>query len=286
MVELDFDTPSNGGKYEGFIYDLDDREYRRAEGISQSAIKLLCTEPWKYFNRVETPTTPAMIEGTLMHLLFSEPHRLNDKFLILDDMKLSKRPVIQEEIGDRIPFARGDFNRVQDCVGYVKQKLKDRFDCDLDLMDGEVSFFGEYNGLPAKARADKITKDRKAVFDFKKCRSADPKDFLNIACNLHYGIQEVFYRELMGLDDFVWIAIETMPVKVNGADEFIFGLFRASEIMRDISKQDIKNAYRVLENSEKFKEVAYMDEFFSNSLEDGLNVVRELVPPLWRQKNL
>lgn len=288
MLELDFGstTPKSSEPYKGFVYDLDDKEYRRAEGISQSAIKTLCTEPWKYFNKVEIPKTPAMIEGTLMHLLFSEPHKLNEKFFILDDMKLAKRLVVEAEIGDRIPFSRGDFNRVQDCVGYVKQKIKERFDCDLDLMDGEVSFFGEYNGLPAKARADKITKDRKAVFDFKKCRSAHPKEFLNTACNLDYGIQEVFYRELMGLDDFVWIAIETMPVKVNGADEFMFGLFRASEIMRDIAKQDIKNAYKVLENPEKFKEVAYMDEFFSNSLEDGLNVVRELVPPLWRQKNL
>lgn len=183
-------------------------------------------------------------------------------------------------------FSRGNFNRVQDCVGYVKQKLKERFDCDLDLMFGEVSYFGEYNGLPAKARADKMTKDRKAVFDFKKCKSAHPKEFLKTACNLDYGIQEVFYRELMGLDDFVWIAIETEPIKVNGSDAFMFGLFRASEVMREIAKQDIKNAYTVLANPEKFREVAYLDEYFSNSLADGLNVVRELVPPLWRQKNI
>ena len=285
MVELDFGD-SMEKKFEGFVYDLDDREYRKVEAISQSSIKTLITEPWRYFNKCYTPATADMIEGTLMHLLFSEPHKLNEKFFIIDDVRLANRPIIQEEVGDRIVFSTGNFNRVNDCVGYVKQKLKERFNCDLDKMKGEVSYFGEYNGLPAKARADKITENCKAVFDFKKCRSARPKDFLNTACNLDYGIQDVFYRELMGLQDFVWIAIETEPVKVNGDDVFIFGLFRSSERMREIAKSDIQNAFKVLKDPKTFSEVAYLDEFIENSFEEGLNVVRELEPPLWKTKKL
>lgn len=281
MLELNFDSPSK--KLEGFVYGLDDKEYRKAKGISQSSIKTLITEPFKYFNKVEESSSEAMIEGTLLHLLFSEPEKLYEKFFISDSKGIEKRDILKDEIAGRIPYPIDKLKRLQDCVEYVKLKMIERYGCDLDAMDGEVSYFGEFNGLPAKARADKITDDRKAVFDFKKCKSSKPKEFLNTACNLHYGIQEYFYRELMGLEDFVWIAIETEPLRVNGNEVFMFRLFRASELMREQSKRDIDRAYEVLKKKDIFKEPIYPDEFIENSLESGLHTICELVPPLWKQ---
>lgn len=286
MLDLDFSDQDSQTppRFEGFVFDLDEEIYRKAEGISQSNLKTLITEPFKYFNKVESSPTKDMVEGTLLHLLLCEPQNLEKKFFIIDDLKMAKRPIIQEEIGNRIAYSRGDFNRIEDCVGYIKRKMLERFGCDLDDLYGEVSYFGEYRGYRVKGRADKLTKNLKGALDFKKSKSADPSEFLKTAINLNYGIQDYFYREIMQLQDFKFVAIETEPIKVNGNDVFLFSVFESSELMLEQAGIDVDYAFTALECREKLSEPAYIGESIADAIENGVDVVHTLTPPLWRMK--
>lgn len=267
-------------KLEGFVEGLDERVYRSAEGISQSDIKTLITEPYKYFNQIVSEPSESMIEGTLLHLLLCEPHKLNDKFFITDCARVTKE--IKEEAGDRIIYKDKDLAILKECVDSLKYNMQTHLGIDLDKMDSEVSYFGEYEGHKAKGRADKITKDRKTIFDFKKTRCASHKEFTRQACSLNYGIQEVFYRELMGANNFGWIAIETKPMlDKNGKHHFMFGCFEASESLREHSKRLIERGFAVLEKRDEFDKPFYPSEFIKDDLEFGASLVKDIVPPLW-----
>lgn len=264
----------------GFVENLDDVEYRKSEGISQSDIKTLVTEPFKYFNQIITEPTDSMIEGTLLHLLICEPHKLNEKFFITDAPRITKE--IKDEACDRLIYKEKDLSILKECADSLKYWTNELFGIKLDDFDSEVSYFGEYQGRKAKGRADKISKDRKTIFDIKKCASAKHRDFTQQACKLMYGVQEVFYRELMGAETFGWIAVETKPLKdKNGKHHFMFGFFEASESMKEWSKRVIEEAFSILDNPKEWNKPIYPSETIKNDLDFGIQAVKEIVPPLW-----
>ena len=110
MLELDF-SENTAPRYEGFVYGLDDEIYRSQEGISQSDIKRLISEPFKFFNGIKDEPSPAMVEGTLLHLLLSEPQKLNDKFFITDTERITS--AIKEEAEGRLIYKQKDLQILQ-----------------------------------------------------------------------------------------------------------------------------------------------------------------------------
>lgn len=268
-------------KLEGFVKDLDDVEYRKIDAISQSDIKKLTTEPFKFFNKIVDEPSPAMVEGTLLHILLNEPHKLHSKFFITDAERITKD--IKEEAGERLIYKQKDLQILQDCAGYVKNFLLNGVGIDIDKMDGEVSYFGEYEEFKAKGRADKITTDRRAVIDFKKCANASPKSFTSQAVNLKYGIQDVFYRELMGIEEFWWVAIETKPLKdIFGKHHFMMGIYKSSELMREQGKKLIDFGLNTLrKGKDQYINPLYPSENIQDDIDFGVDLVREVKPALW-----
>lgn len=280
IKELRAKANSQAPKYEGFVCGLDDEIYRSQEGISQSDIKTLITEPFKFFNGIKDEPSPAMIEGTLLHLLLSEPQKLNEKFFITDAERITS--AIKEEAEGKLIYKKKDLQILQDCAGYVKSFLVQNVGIDIDKMDGEVSYFGEYEGIKAKGRADKITTDRRAIIDFKKCANASQKEFTRQATNLKYGIQDVFYRELMGVEEFLWVAIETKPLKDKmGKHHFMIGVYKSSELMLEQGKKLIDLGLGILKNPKNFDLPIYPSENIQNDLDFGKSIIKELTPPLW-----
>lgn len=280
IKELRAKANSQAPKYEGFVCGLDDEIYRSQEGISQSDIKRLISEPFKFFNGIKDEPSPAMIEGTLLHLLLSEPQKLNEKFFITDAERITS--AIKEEAEGKLIYKKKDLQILQDCAGYVKSFLIQNLGIDIDKMDGEVSYFGEYEGIKAKGRADKITTDRRAIIDFKKCANASQKEFTRQATNLKYGIQDVFYRELMGVEEFLWVAIETKPLKDKmGKHHFMIGVYKSSELMLEQGKKLIDLGLGILKNPKNFDLPIYPSENIQNDLDFGKSIIKELTPPLW-----
>lgn len=281
MLELDF-SENTAPLYEGFVEGLSEKEYRDYDAISQSDIKTLITEPFRYFNQIELKQTESMIEGTLMHLLFSAPHLVSEQFFITNEKKSER---VKEEANGRHIIKEDKYQNLVACVDYTKEFMLKYHQIDLDAMDSEVSFFGKYNGFNAKGRADKITDNRRAVFDFKKCASAKHRDFIKTVCDLHYGIQEVFYRELMGLEKFEWIAIETTPlVNKMGKHFYMIDRFETTPDLVDVSKRLIDLAFEILESPElcqKYSAPIYPSEFIVNDVKNGIEMIKKIEPPMW-----
>lgn len=275
MLELDFDTPSNRG--DGFVYNMDSRDYRKSEGICSSDLKKLITSPFEYFRGVYKDPTPAMVEGTLLHLLLCEPHKFDDQFSIFEGVK---KPSIYDAEG-RYLIGRRAFEEIQEASDYIKTALLEYDGIDLDAMDSEVSYFGEFRGHKAKSRIDKLTKDKKIIIDIKKTKSADSLSFTRQACDLHYTIQEIFYREIINADAFYWLAIETTPITDrSGKKHYRYNLFQSSDALREKGERLIETAFKVLENREIFDKPMHPSEFLIDDLE-GLQKIKTINPPLW-----
>jgi hypothetical protein len=76
----------------------------------------------------------------------------------------------------------------------------------------EVSLFAEWDGVPVRARFDKLTDDN-LIVDLKKTVSAKPRDFIRQICYLGYAIQCAFYLRMLGdsANGFAFIAQESNP---------------------------------------------------------------------------
>lgn len=76
----------------------------------------------------------------------------------------------------------------------------------------EVSLFDVWNGVPVRARFDKLTDDN-LIIDLKKTVSAKPRDFIRQICYLGYAIQAAFYSRMLGdaANGFCFIAQEEKP---------------------------------------------------------------------------
>lgn len=278
MLELDFSQAPQIP--EGFVMGMSEKDYRAVDAISQSNLKTLITEPFKYFNKIEMEQTESMIEGTLLHLLFSAPHSVEEQFFITEAKKITDS--VKMEANGKPIVKKEKYQTLLDCVDYTKEFMLKYHQIDLDLMDSEVSYFGKYNGHNAKGRADKITDDRRGIFDFKKTKSAKPRDFIKTACDLHYGIQEVFYRELMGVEKFEWIAIETTPMKnAMGKSFFMIDRFESTPQLMEASKVLIETAFEILEKPEVYSQPIYPDEFIRNEVALGRDKIKKIVPPMW-----
>lgn len=76
----------------------------------------------------------------------------------------------------------------------------------------ELSLYDEWDGVPVRARFDKLTDDD-VIIDLKKTTSAKPRDFIRQICYLGYVIQAAFYLRMLGdrANGFAFIAQEATP---------------------------------------------------------------------------
>lgn len=276
MLELDFglETPQSEV---GFVYGMKQDEYRAVEALCSSDLKKLYDSPFEYFRGVKSEPTPAMIEGTLIHCLICEPHLFNQDFAVFDSYR---KPAVCDENG-RLFIKNEIYENLLACAEYVRASLLKYEGIDLEAMDSEVSYFGEWRGRKVKARADKLTKDKRGCFDIKKTKSAKSDDFTKQVCNLNYAIQYVFYKEVLGLDEFYWLAVETTPiVDGSGVSHYRYNLFKASQELEDKGKRMIDIALNVLEHREIFDRPMHPSEFVCDDLE-GFQLVKMIRPPLW-----
>lgn len=256
MLELDFsnDTP----KYEGYVYNLEHKVYRQQEEfLSATDLKALLENPLKYFCKQEKEKTASMIEGSLLHCLLGEPERLYLDFEILNTESISKKQKEDYKDCEKDLITHKTLDRVSECANYIKNELKSRYGLDLDMMDSEVSYFGEYDykgkKIKGKCRFDKLSKNRKISIDFKKTESALPENFVRQMAELNYPIQDYWYSALTGVQ-FIFLAIDTKPFfsRDLGKNIFQFSLIENDLYTKEKSKDFIDVALSRYINRDAF----------------------------------
>lgn len=221
------------------------KTYLANDSLSSSDLKNMAKSTMHFLYGRETEKEPsfAMIEGSLIHTLILEPHRVAKDFVILD---MSKRPENTKTMGAKANKEwMAEIKEAADKEGQLLVKDKTLENCEnvayavsrnkiaMELLKdtySEQSFYTtlDYWGtnIPLKIRPDAIKKAGKGniMISIKTTKDASPSKFSAQAHNLLYNLSDAMYlrvlKQVTGIDfELYTIAIEkTAPYMVQVYD--------------------------------------------------------------------
>lgn len=223
--------------------------YHGCDGVSNSKLKLYLECPAKYKARYITGEAPqketkAFDLGKAAHCLILEPELFHSEFVRQpDDIKVRRGKKWDEfkAAHEGMVVLTGDdweaCQRIRDSV--------ERSHFGAKLLNGgkaEVSYFkrDEETGLVIKCRADYLLGD--LLVDVKTAVSAHPDEFSRKAKQLGYHLQDAIYRDIAGLDEFAFLAVEKEPPYVVtapilfDADARRLGLLKYRRALNDLAE--------------------------------------------------
>lgn len=202
------------------LFELPDRDYREAEGVSHSALKHIAVSPLHYKYHRETPQeqTPAMLIGTLFHLALFEPNKFREGVshaVKPEGMSFATKDGKAWRDIQKAPIISADDNAA---INGMVASMRANVAAAAYLANGkaEVSLFAqdEKTGLQLKGRCDWLWRDRPVMLDGKTCESA--ADFEREGAARRYFQQAAYYIDLASENDvqieaFVFLVAEKQP---------------------------------------------------------------------------
>ena len=73
----------------------------------------------------------------------------------------------------------------------------------------ELSHYGKHEGLDVRVRPDCLNKVQGIISDVKTCQDNSPMAFKRDVYKYAYHLQAAFYMDMIGVDEFRFIAVET-----------------------------------------------------------------------------
>lgn len=216
---------------EGIYFDLSDQEYREAEGISQSELKLFgeAATPLHYISTPKKEPTKDMEFGTLVHSAVLKPKSFPSSYHLQPETYPAKvkGETVQKKWNygadycnewlashsDRQVVTNDELER----AAKIRESLLklEEFSSALAMGKTEVSFFrkDKETGLMLKCRVDLIVTDDSNhtwLFDLKKVQSgcATIDEFSKSCWNYGYDIQAASYLEITGASKFVFVPFD------------------------------------------------------------------------------
>lgn len=223
------------------VSDMPLAEYLAVDALSSTCLKLLARSPWHYANRVEQPSTPARLRGTLAHCALLEPDAMGERYAVVPD-GAPRRPTrsqwqaknpsadsraamdwwtqFEEDNAGRELISVADYALCQDQLAAVAREPE--LAGLLREGSGEVSIFwtDKETGIYCKARPDWLPPLNDASItplDLKTCADESPSGFGRAAARLRYDLQVAHYtagiEAATGLkvDKFVLGAVSSKP---------------------------------------------------------------------------
>jgi len=189
-------------------HDMPDAEYRALPGLSQSALKALARSPAHFREAQDHPIEPteAMQLGRIIHHLALTPGIAPFWSVRPEGMDgRTKEGKAWAEANAGSVIIKPD--AAMRCTGTVAAVLS--HPAWPGGGDAEVSITGELDGVQVKGRLDLLAGS--TVCDIKTTQDARPEAFQRTFYTLKYHVQAAFYCDLAGVEDFVFVAVETEP---------------------------------------------------------------------------
>jgi exodeoxyribonuclease VIII len=202
-----------------------DRDYRRRDGISNSALKAICRSPLHYKAALERPQsdTPALAFGRLVHglVLLNDPGSIAIKpdgmSFVTKEGKAWKAEMIAagKDIHSQEDWANA--LGIQDAVSSHEEASRL-----LDLCEHrEITVTNTLADMLCKGRLDAYSPKNAVILDLKTCEDASPSGFISSIRRYRYDRQVAFYSALTEEKcNFWFIAVEKEPPYAVG----IYGL--------------------------------------------------------------
>lgn len=266
----------------GLYKDLANEKYHASAGISNSGMRLILDCPARYHYQYlsglyEKKQTPALIIGSLVHVLITEPKTFNSKYVVMPkcdrrtkEGKASFAAFQSLAVGKTI-IENDVFIKAMDMANALNKSEHIKL-----LKDGflEHSIFWEHDGVLLKTRPDFYCREKRLIVDLKTTDSVDPKDFIHSVWKYGYHSQAAMMvdglkTQGIEIDTFILLAIEKEPPHLiqpyrilpqtieRGRDEYYRGMF----IYKDCLEWDIWPAY-----SDKILDLNFPDYLLTRDL--------------------
>lgn len=238
------------------VKEMSNSDYRAREGLSNSDIKMLLENPYKYKIGYKKPKSENLALGSAVHSLILEPENFKRDFLVMPDLNLRTKEGKEEkakleyeaESSGKILIKDESYKKALDIVDNFKQRsVFDMFKNGV----AEVSFFSEINGIKCKARPDYFIQDKGIILDLKTTsqeNGASPDNFLKAIANFKYYIQAKWYMLLTGAKEFYFVVLET-------ESPYMLGVYELDKVSLDFAEKEILRAFEVFRNLDKFQSI-------------------------------
>lgn len=177
--------------------------YLGKNALSSSSIKTLLSSPKTYYftTKYGSDETQALRDGRLFHTMILEPEKLDNIVFVEAATKASKEYKLAKESGKEVytQTEKKAAERLSDAL--LRNEAVKEY---LIKAEYEVPQIEMIDGVPIRAKAD-ILKGN-TIIDLKTTTGI--KDFRYSADKYSYDLQAWLYREMFGVDNFVFIVID------------------------------------------------------------------------------
>lgn len=177
--------------------------YLGKNALSSSSIKTLLSSPKTYYftTKYGSDETQALRDGRLFHTMILEPEKLDNIVFVEAATKASKEYKLAKESGKEVytQTEKKAAERLSDAL--LRNEAVKEY---LIKAEYEVPQIAMIDGVPIRAKAD-ILKGN-TIIDLKTTTGI--KDFRYSADKYSYDLQAWLYREMFGVDNFVFIVID------------------------------------------------------------------------------
>ena len=192
--------------------------YLGQNALSSSSIKTLLTSPKTYHftTKYGSAESQALRDGRLFHTMILEPNKLDDIIFVEAATKASKEYKLAKETGKEV-YTKSEKKAAERlCDALLRNEAVKEY---LTKAEYEVPQIAMIDGIPIRAKAD-ILKGN-TIIDLKTTTGI--KDFRYSADKYSYDLQAWLYREMFGVENFVFIAIDKGSLDIaifECSDEF------------------------------------------------------------------
>ena len=238
------------------LTDMPDPEYRAAEGLNWSRLKLLGDSPklYEYRGRHKRADSPAMALGRATHAAILEPEHYAEHWKVYAGARRGKaweqfRRLYEEyEI-----ITEAEAAKVEKMAAAVFAHDEAATLLAMEGVNERCAFWDE-RGRRMKAKIDRACwmDDNRFVVDVKTTRSVDPREFAKAADTYGYaGQMEHYTTAVEKLCNVQHGAFTPLILAVENAEPFDVGIFRISPQVREMAARYRNRLIDRLEHSER-----------------------------------
>lgn len=210
-------------KYPDGVHIISNDEYHSSEGLSRSGLWQFKKSPHHYWSeylsgtREQTPPTPSMVIGELVHCMSLEPEQLVERYAVAPEInKRTKEGKAQwdefeQSVVERVVITQQQYDVAQEMS--INLRKNDTFNLLVDdaLIEKSIYFTHESTGLQCKVRPDVWQSN--IVADLKTTADASYRAFQLSAYKFGYFLQAGMIKEALrsvgeNLEKFVIVCVE------------------------------------------------------------------------------
>lgn len=201
--------------------------YLGKNALSSSSLKMLIQSPktYKYVTKYGSGESQALRDGKLFHTMILEPHKIDDLVIVDVATKAGKAYKEAKEQGLDVYTTK----EIKDAERLADALLRnDEAVSYMNKAHFEVPAISMIDGIPFRAKAD-ILKDNMIV-DLKTTTGLN--EFRYSAAKYSYDLQAYLYREMFGVDNFTFVAIDKGSLDI--------GIFECSDEFYESGKRKLE----------------------------------------------